>query len=130
MRFFDATRIAYAKDAMPAIITTNLINPLFIISYFQLPYHANMSNEKFRVILSSFFDGKEVKRTVDYRLALVRLIHWNKKHQALSFQLHEALETLCEVVHILYLPEEKRTVQGVLRLNNQCFKLRLTLLNR
>lgn len=63
--------------------------------------------------------NKDNKRTVDYRIALVKTAGFLHKSGVMSETALAALDTLIEVQRILYLAEEKRSPKEILRYHNQ-----------
>jgi hypothetical protein len=98
---------------------------------FQIPYHLDIQTKsRFALALESFFEKKEVKRTIDYRTSLVRVVLWDQRSGLMPDAIGKAIRALSEISRILYEPEDSRTTASVLRLNNQCLLLRISLLDR
>ena len=97
--------------------------------YEEIVYHA--SNEKERSLLKNLIqqslENKACKRGVDYRASLIKAVIWLKNK--INDDLYDILETLCEIQELLYTSVENRTVEKILRLDNQTF-LHMMLLKR
>ena len=75
--------------------------------------------KEFHENINLAFSGKEVKRCVDYRAALLKVSHLMKGKLPDDFQV--ILDTLAEIQNLLYAYDEKRTPRTVLRLHNLTF---------
>ena len=86
----------------------------------ELPHHLNKVERKLMEdIIYTSFENKETKRGVDYRKSLVKLnIYLRGKINTTVFQI---LSTLCEIQGILYAAESERSIEKILRLDNQVF---------
>lgn len=68
-------------------------------------------------IITTSFNGKDAKKSADYRKSLVIVTLWAIENIPEHYFV-DILKTLCEIQEILYLPEEKRTMTTILRLLN------------
>ena len=87
----------------------------------ELPHHLP-DNERalFNQILDICYRNKDSNRVVDKRKAILFLtVHLDGK---VSNKVIRLLKTLTEIQRILYLKENDRTMQEVLRLHNSCFQ--------
>ena len=87
--------------------------------FVELPYHLSKSREKFNEVWLISYKQKEVQRNCDRRLSLLTLVvnlYGKINHKAICL-----LKTFVEIQRILYLSEEGRTSQEILRLHNSCF---------
>ena len=83
-----------------------------------LPSKLNVAKELEESIKLTF-EGKEVKRCVDYRAPLLKVTHLMKGKLPDDFQV--ILDTLAEIQEILYSYDEQRSSRTVLRLYNLTF---------
>ena len=73
----------------------------------------------FKETIDLTFEGKEMKRCVDYRSSLLKVTHIMKAKLPDDIQM--ILKTLVEIQHLLYADDEKRTPRAILRLYNLTF---------
>ena len=89
----------------------------------EIPYHFRDKNEsrKIKQLLSKdFFEGKETKRKVDYRKALILACIYFQINYPTS-EITIILETLAEIQHLLYQQESSHSKMSVLRHYVQTF---------
>ena len=88
--------------------------------YTELPHHLNKTEKKLmEETISAAFDQKECKRGVDYRKSLIKLNIALKGK--INSDIFKILSTLCVIQDILSTDETQRSVENILRLNNQIF---------
>ena len=88
--------------------------------YEELIHHVNKQEKEIlqNLILLSF-EGKDCKRGVDYRKSIVKLVI--ALDGKIDKQVYNIFSTMCNIQALLYYDESKRTVENILRLNNQIF---------
>ena len=86
--------------------------------FVELPYHLSKEDrEKFNEVWCMSYKQKEIQKNCDRRLSLLTVNLYRKiNHKAICL-----LKTLVEIQRILYLDEEGRKPQEILRLHNSCF---------
>ena len=88
--------------------------------FVELPYHLSKEDrEKFNEVWLMSYKQNEIQRNCDRRLSLLTVVvnlYRKINHKAICL-----LKTLVEIQRILYLGEEGRTSQEILRLHNACF---------
>ncbi|KAI8511919.1 AP-5 complex subunit zeta-1 [Branchiostoma belcheri] len=86
----------------------------------ELPNHLCGKDKAAMKEVAAMFQGKEMQRGVDYRKHLltvtVKMATQDGNPKAIAL-----LESLCNITHILYLGEQDRTNQQILRLANQTY---------
>ncbi|KAI8511914.1 AP-5 complex subunit zeta-1 [Branchiostoma belcheri] len=86
----------------------------------ELPNHLCDKDKAAMKEVAAMFQGKEMQRGVDYRKHLltvtVKMATQDGNPKAIAL-----LESLCNITHILYLGEQDRTNQQILRLANQTY---------
>ena len=85
----------------------------------ELPHHLEKKKEKLQETISASYAGKESKRGVDHREALIKVTCFASQKAIISGKELSLLRTLIEIQRILYSPDEKRNVQQILRYYNQ-----------
>ena len=97
----------------------------------ELPRHTDKELKKpFNFIINNSFNGKEAKNASDYRKSLLIVTQrFLENHEDHIFR--DILTTLYEIQEIIYLPDNQRSHQTVLRLyiitfkHMLCFKMNL-----
>ena len=88
--------------------------------YMELPHHLPKPPKKyFEETIVASFEKKDCKRGVDYRKSLVKMNV--ALHGKIDKTIYMILSTLCEIQRILYIGENERTIENILRLYNQTF---------
>lgn len=86
----------------------------------ELPHHLeDKKRQVFDDCVSTCLDGKDSKRGVDYRAALLKITAYSQQNKSLSETPIFILETLSEMQRVLYCEEEKRNPRLILRYYNQ-----------
>ena len=86
----------------------------------ELPHQLKAKEKKaFQESIAMCLGGKESKRGVDYRAALVKVTAYLRQNGLLSEKELQVLDTLTEMQRILYSTDEKRSPQLILRYYNQ-----------
>jgi hypothetical protein len=86
----------------------------------EMPHHLEEKERQvFEDCVSTCLDGKDSKRGVDYRAALLKITTYAQQNKSLSETPLSILETLSEMQRILYCEEEKRNPCLILRYCNQ-----------
>ena len=80
---------------------------------------SELAGKELKATIESAFEGKEVKRCVDHRAALLKVTHLMKGKVSDDIQM--LLETLADVQQILYAYDESRSPRTILRLYNLTF---------
>ena len=87
----------------------------------ELPHHlSDPHKSQFNVMLKILKLEKEKRRCCDWRKML--LIITQTLYQKIDGKVHKLLKTLSEIQRILYLGDDFRTPQEILRLHNSCFE--------
>ena len=87
--------------------------------YSELPRHLNSTERKLiEETIAVSFEQKEIKRGVDYRKSLVKVVI--ALEGKINKDMYKIL-TLCEIQRILYAGEKERNAESVLRLHNMTF---------
>ena len=82
----------------------------------ELPYHIEKQHRKsLNFIINNSFGGKEAKNSSDYRKCLLVVTEWLQENHK-SHMIRDILITLSEAQEIMYLPDNQRSPQTVLRL--------------
>ena len=88
----------------------------------EIPHHVPKEKKALvKDIITSSFNGKEAKNSADHRKSLLLMTNWflsNMKNHFLTY----ILITLCKIQEILYLPDQRRSVQKIMRLIFSTFK--------
>ena len=87
----------------------------------ELSYHLNSNDiETFKEVLETTLKQKQIQRNIDRRKSLLLITaHLDGK---INNKVVRLLKTLVEIQRILYLRENERTPQEILRLHNSCFQ--------
>ena len=88
----------------------------------ELPHHLNKKDDdkvKFAQMIEIYKAGKEKKRCCDKRKILLQLTQ--NLRDEIDGLVHKLLRTLSEIQRILYLGDDFRSPEEILRLHNTCF---------
>ena len=117
----------YNQDVFPLLDNYEVLGcePLHDVTnhidnlYMELPHHLNKSEKKMmEEIIFLSFERKDTKRGIDYRKSLLKLTIYLKGK--INNDVYRILLTMCEIQHP-FADETKRTVENILRLQNQIF---------
>ena len=81
----------------------------------ELPHQLKAKGKAFQESITMCLGGKETKRGVDYRAALVKVTAYLRQNGLLSEKELQVLDTLTDMQRILYSTDEKRSPQLILR---------------
>ena len=82
-----------------------------------MKYHTTSQKKKkalVKDIITSSFNDKEAKNAADHWKSLLLIINWLLLNMENHFSTN-MLITLCEIQEILYLPDQNRSVQKIMR---------------
>ena len=87
----------------------------------ELPHHLKLKDKiKVQEMLTAYSDEKQKKRCCDKRKFLLQLTI--SLYHKIDGNVHRLLKSLCEIQRILYLGDDFRTANEILRLHNMCFE--------
>ena len=84
----------------------------------EIPYHTK-KEKLFQKTIDHVMGGKNCNRGVDYRVGLIQLVVLLR--DKIDDDIFNIFETMCEIQEVLYSCESKRSVEMILRLQNQSF---------
>ena len=88
----------------------------------EIPHHVPKGKKALvKDIITSSFNGKEAKNSADHRKSLLLMTNWFLSNMKNHFSTY-ILITLCKIQEILYLPDQRRSVQKIMRLIFSTFK--------
>ena len=88
----------------------------------EIPHHVPKEKKALvKDIITSSFNGKEAKNSANHRKSLLLMTNWFLSNMKNHFSTY-ILITLCEIQEILYLPDQRRSVQKIMRLIFSTFK--------
>ena len=88
----------------------------------EIPHHVPKGKKALvKDIITSSFNGKEAKNSANHRKSLLLMTNWFLSNMKNHFSTY-ILITLCEIQEILYLPDQRRSVQKIMRLIFSTFK--------
>ena len=90
----------------------------------EIPYHTK-KEKLLQKTIDHVMGGKNCNRRVDYRVGLIQLVVLLR--DKIDNDIFNIFETMCEIQEVVYSGESKRSVEMILRLQNQSFLHRMLL---